>query len=105
MLDVAELASTKVVIRTGRAKQIRITADGTALKHWRDAVLERDGHKCVACGSVNELEADHIKPKSLYPDLKYEVSNGRALCWPCHSKTETYGSKVRSLASVEVDTI
>lgn len=71
--------------------------------HWRLAVLVRDGYCCVFCGSKEDLEADHIKPKFLYPDLKYEVSNGRTLCNPCHKNTPTYGGKVRKLAGVDVE--
>jgi 5-methylcytosine-specific restriction endonuclease McrA len=56
----------------------------------------------VFCGSAENLEADHIQPKKLYPHLKYEVSNGRTLCHNCHTKTETYGGKVHKLAGVEV---
>lgn len=26
------------------------------------------------------------KPLSLYPDLRFELSNGRTLCKPCHEK-------------------
>jgi Restriction endonuclease len=70
---------------------------------WRSAVLTRDGHMCVFCGSTEKLEADHIKPKSAFPDLKYDVSNGRTLCRPCHMKTATWGRKTSGL--VEVETI
>lgn len=70
--------------------------------HWRQSVLLRDGHRCVFCGATENLEADHIKPKVHYPDLKYDIDNGRTLCNPCHRKTETYGSKVHRLVSVAV---
>ena len=39
----------------------------------------------VYCGQVGGyLEADHIKPFSLYPELRFELSNGRTYCKPCH---------------------
>jgi hypothetical protein len=64
-------------------------------KEWRKAVLERDNHRCIVCGhtgSLNQpLQIDHIKPKSLYPELMYTVSNGRTLCYKHHRKTDTYG--------------
>lgn len=71
--------------------------------HWRESVLNRDGYKCVDCGSTEHLEADHIKPKAIYPELKHDVSNGRTLCHPCHVQTETYGSKVHRIAAVSVE--
>jgi 5-methylcytosine-specific restriction endonuclease McrA len=58
---------------------------------WRKAVMERDGHRCVICGSDQRLHADHIKPTSRFPELMREVNNGRALCESCHRKTDTYG--------------
>ena len=63
-------------------------------KNWRRAVLERDNHTCVICGDYqSQLNADHIKPWFKYPDLRYEINNGRTLCVDCHKKTETYGNR------------
>jgi 5-methylcytosine-specific restriction endonuclease McrA len=71
--------------------------------HWRESVLLRDGYKCVFCGCGDDLEADHIKPRSIYPEFQYDIDNGRTLCWPCHSKTETYGTKVAKIISVSIE--
>lgn len=61
-------------------------------KEWRRAVFVRDAYTCVECGQRGgRLHADHIKPWSTHPALRYEVSNGRTMCVPCHSKTPTYG--------------
>ena len=57
-------------------------------KEWRLAVLRRDRFTCVKCGHIGsksyahgdgecDLRADHIKPFSLYSDLRFVVSNGR----------------------------
>ena len=62
-------------------------------REWRKSVLERDNYTCIWCGSKKKLNADHIKPYSLYPELRYELSNGRTLCEECHKKTDTYGKK------------
>lgn len=52
-------------------------------KAWRLAVFERDAFKCVACGiNTHALEADHIKPFALFPELRFAVDNGRTLCIP-----------------------
>lgn len=62
---------------------------GTKLyKQWQRAVKERDG-KCVWCGSEDQLEADHIRRWSTHPHLRYDITNGRTLCRPCHNKTLT----------------
>lgn len=64
---------------------------------WRLKVFERDNYTCVECGIKNGLgksiyfHADHIKPFALFPELRFEVSNGRTLCVPCHKKTGTWG--------------
>lgn len=61
-------------------------------KLWRKAVFERDGYACVFCGVVGgKLNADHIKPFSVYKDLRFSLENGRTLCHSCHKKTPTYG--------------
>lgn len=61
---------------------------------WRDLknkVAARDGRKCLICGSVKNLQLDHIIPKSLRPDLASDLTNLRLLCYKCHKNTDTYG--------------
>lgn len=53
---------------------------------WKSAVLKRDNYKCVKCGEVQNLVADHKKSWWTHPTLRYRVSNGRTLCRSCHSK-------------------
>lgn len=53
-------------------------------KAWRRAVLTRDGHSCMACGSLDDIQAHHIQPWATAPDLRFDVANGIALCAPCH---------------------
>lgn len=65
-------------------------------KNWRRSVFERDLYSCVFCGAKNgngqhvTLHADHIKPFSLFPNLRLDINNGRTLCKKCHKKTDTY---------------
>lgn len=61
-------------------------------RQWRKSVLKRDNHTCQICGSTKNIEADHIKRWKEHPELRHEVSNGRALCRSCHMKTPTYGN-------------
>jgi 5-methylcytosine-specific restriction endonuclease McrA len=64
-------------------------------KEWRLAVFKRDNFICVECGDGRggNLEADHIKPWAIFPQFRYDVSNGRTLCVSCHEKTPTWGKK------------
>ena len=61
-------------------------------KTWRREVLKKDDYTCQGCGvRGGRLQADHILPFSTYPELRLELSNGRAMCEGCHRKTDTYG--------------
>lgn len=70
---------------------------------WREAVFKRDNWACIWCGirfikGVTGrvlLEADHIKPFALYPELRFAIDNGRTLCRECHLKTDTYGGRTK----------
>lgn len=54
-------------------------------KLWRSSVFERDNYTCVECKVHGiKLEADHIKPWRDFPELRYDISNGRTLCKVCH---------------------
>lgn len=61
-------------------------------REWRQRVFERDNFTCQGCGEHGgRLQADHIKPFKEYPELRWELSNGRTLCISCHKRTPTYG--------------
>jgi hypothetical protein len=64
----------------------------TEYKLWRKSVFERDNYRCIWGGKShgNKLHADHIKPFSLFPELRLAIDNGRTLCEDCHKKTDTY---------------
>ena len=55
----------------------------TRLEKWSKHVRQRDCH-CQMCLSTENLEAHHIFPKALLPDLAYDTIWGIALCKPCH---------------------
>jgi|JI8StandDraft_1071087.scaffolds.fasta_scaffold00207_26 5-methylcytosine-specific restriction endonuclease McrA len=83
----------------GKRTADKVIRQSWAYKAWRTLVFERDNYTCVHCGDHNHegrgatlaLHADHIQPFALFPELRFEVSNGRTLCVPCHKKTGTYG--------------
>lgn len=67
----------------------------TAYHEWKHSVFSKANWKCQECGrehsSICEccgtrtiLHAHHIKSYSEFPELRYEVSNGKALCERCH---------------------
>lgn len=63
-------------------------------KKWRKAVFERDNWTCQhCCIRGGKLNADHIKPFATFPDLRFDIKNGRTLCEDCHKKTNSYGVK------------
>jgi len=76
-------------------------------KAWRKKVFERDNYTCVWCGAHNgngktvKLNADHLRPFSLYPALRFAINNGRTLCQDCHRTTVTYGSARRRVCEYE----
>lgn len=77
-----------------------ITSSNLAIRHsvemriWREKIFERDNYTCVWCGIRGVyLNADHIKSFAHYPELRFELSNGRTLCEPCHHKTPTFKNK------------
>ncbi len=48
----------------------------------RDLVLK--GSDCAACGTTSDLEAHHVEPFHLRPDLELEPGNLLPLCRRCH---------------------
>lgn len=62
-------------------------------KLWRKSVFERDKFRCIWCASNKNIQADHIKRFSEYPELRFAIDNGRTLCYECHKKTENYGNR------------
>ncbi len=56
-------------------------------QEWRDAVFKRDDYTCQDCNKRGgRIVAHHIKFFSLFPELGFDVDNGRTLCRSCHSK-------------------
>jgi len=65
-------------------------------KAWRDKVISRAGGLCEECRRYGRTDksgqpiiatvAHHIKHVDEYPELRYRLDNGKALCAACHSK-------------------
>lgn len=65
-------------------------------RRWRELVLKRAGGLCEECKRYGRVDEDGLPPKATiahhikhadeYPELRYVVSNGEALCAKCHNK-------------------
>ncbi|MEW8048957.1 MAG: HNH endonuclease signature motif containing protein [Candidatus Thiodiazotropha sp.] len=78
----------------GVSKESRRLRSSAAFKEWREKVFKRDDYTCQECGKRGGyLEPDHIKPFAYFPELRFDVDNGRTLCKECHRATDTYGHK------------
>ena len=65
-------------------------------REWRNVryrALVKFGKKCQACGEIGGyIHVDHIKPRSLYPQLELDITNLQVLCEACNigkSNTDT----------------
>jgi 5-methylcytosine-specific restriction endonuclease McrA len=56
---------------------------------WREKVLRRAGYLCEECARYGRntpaTVAHHVKHADEYPELRYDLNNGRALCAACHN--------------------
>ena len=79
-------------------KRDRLTAVGRyAYKQWQMAVYARCSFTCQDCGAVGGiLIAHHILPWADYPESRYEVGNGIALCPTCHDRAHGHITKTRT---------
>lgn len=82
----------------GISKEHHRIRQSKEFKDWRISVFTRDNYTCIFCGQHGGyLEPDHIKPFAYFPDLRFDINNGRTLCKPCHKTTDTYGIKAKRL--------
>jgi 5-methylcytosine-specific restriction endonuclease McrA len=79
----------------GVSTQNKLARSKTAYFEWKNAVLKAANHRCQSCGIEHGsicghcghrvmLHAHHIKEFAKNHKLRYEPSNGKALCDRCH---------------------
>lgn len=68
-----------------------VERESTEVRHWRKAVLERDGYACTRCGSTDRLEAHHLVRWADCPEARVVVENGVTLCCECHKDEHRKG--------------
>ena len=99
------------------ARQDRLKSDGSTsresieYKAWRTAVMQRDGYRCVKCGSKEGIVAHHIKMWAHNPGLRLKASNGVTLCRDHHGDKHDWlrdspeQSHLRSIAQEYRDSV
>lgn len=58
----------------------------TEWKRLRVWALDKYGSACMKCGSTQEIQVDHILPRSKFPKLKLCKHNVGILCKNCNLK-------------------
>ena len=56
-------------------------------KEWRQLrewALSKYGPVCMKCSSTQDIQVDHVLPRSRYPRLKLSKHNVGILCKPCN---------------------
>ena len=71
-----------------RCKTMKEFYSSRAWKILRYQAFEKYGNKCQCCGSSPSdgivLHVDHIKPRSKYPELAFDLNNLQILCDSCN---------------------
>jgi 5-methylcytosine-specific restriction endonuclease McrA len=101
MEEIQHYGSIRKKLKRNKKKR---EAGSLSYQAWRYAVFTRDKFTCQQCGKklpMEELEAHHLKPFSVAPELEHVVSNGLALCHECHVKTDSYGGRGKEKTAIK----
>ncbi len=81
--------------RGGVTPKNKLLRSSPEYKELRIFVFGRDKFTCQICFNQTGgyLEMDHIKEWCNYPDLRFDPTNCRTVCKPCHQKTDNYKNK------------
>jgi 5-methylcytosine-specific restriction endonuclease McrA len=74
-------------VRQLQTKHLRVRMDAKVYRTLHRKILERDGWRCQACGSMSGLEVHHMERRSRRGDDSEE--NLITLCSNCHRLIHT----------------
>jgi hypothetical protein len=83
-----ELSERNRINNPQKKGKLSSTWKGGCAEYQKIQALIRDDYTCQICG-MREPEimvVDHIKPKSVFPELKAELNNLMTLCPNCHAR-------------------
>lgn len=77
--------------RSGSPKKRKLSPSkvfqvSAAWKEVREKALALYGTVCMKCGSTEEIQVDHVKPKYKFPELALDINNLQILCWGCNKE-------------------
>jgi 5-methylcytosine-specific restriction endonuclease McrA len=75
-------------------KKMAVIKRDPRYKAWAKAI--KSVGCCKSCGATSDLEAHHILPKSTYPHLIHDISNGMCLCGACHANLHSLENGMNS---------
>lgn len=90
-----KLIELNTIIQNKANKKIESKESFYNTEEWRrlrNIPIILYGKNCACCGKItkkSDLHVDHIKPRSIYPELELEVSNLQILCKDCNMKKST----------------
>jgi 5-methylcytosine-specific restriction endonuclease McrA len=91
MITVAESLASMLAQQAARPATRPAKGNFYASRAWqslRYKALERANGRCQCCGARptpgNELHVDHVKPRSLFPELALDIKNLQILCRRCN---------------------
>jgi 5-methylcytosine-specific restriction endonuclease McrA len=99
LIPISEFKNAPVKNRTKKdrfKKSLQLVPDSRiSIKYnnWRRAVLSRDGYKCVLCGSSEQVQAHHIIRWADSEYLRFNQTNGVALCFECHDNGHNHNKE------------